>query len=570
MAIYHLTAKTVSRGQSASAAIRSDYIERAGRYHNDETEVLHKGHGHMPAWAEDCPRNYWEAADTYERANGRLFKQLEFALPKELSPEQQVELAASFCVDLARTKDGPLPYSFAVHKGHDKTNPHCHLLISERVNDGYSRGPDLWFKRAAKDPPKGGAKKTNELRPREWLVQCRELWTERANLALQHAGHEARIDHRTLEAQGINRAPTAHLGPSIAAMENQGIHTPRGDRNRRREDEALEAIKTKWGKKIDALRAEKLSRQKLSSLVKLARTHEAEELAQARRELALKRSGGKENSYTTLQDIRAEYAARAKAIQENGQLAVKSKTGLLAILKMQQLAAEDTAQGKANPFAGATGDTDAKGHVLFTLPGGGLVRDAGLEISFSAGDKTAQEAAMRYAQAKWGPQARLDGNRFHRAPLGVRAEQQVQSPILEADEPKPAVSAPAPTTDTCRAALLAIAKQEPWKGESHYQAQIKPYMEYFTEAEDKATAFTFCQERMQADITTEAPRLKEMSREIAEKLRRIGGTGTAQGTLQQEALNHIRLAPDREEAFVEVVKGIDMALERSRGLGLGR
>ena len=102
-------------------------------------------------------------------------------MPKELSPGQLTALAASFCRDLARTKDGPLPYSFAVHKGHDKENPHCHLLISERVNDGISRAPGQWFKRAAKDPSKGGAKKTNELRPREWLLQCRELWAERAN-----------------------------------------------------------------------------------------------------------------------------------------------------------------------------------------------------------------------------------------------------------------------------------------------------------------------------------------------------------------------------------------------------
>ncbi|MCL1915933.1 MAG: MobA/MobL family protein, partial [Desulfovibrionaceae bacterium] len=230
MAIYHLTAKTVSRGESASAAVRCDYIERAGRYRSDEAEVLHKGHGHMPAWAENCARNYWAAADAHERANGRLFKQLEFALPKELSPQQQTELAAFFCMDLARTKDGPLPYSFAVHKGRDKANPHCHLLISERVNDGHSREPDLWFKRAAKDLAKGGAKKTKELHPREWLLSCRELWAERANLALQRAGHDARIDHRTLEAQGINRAPTIHLGPSVAAMERKGIRTQRGSR----------------------------------------------------------------------------------------------------------------------------------------------------------------------------------------------------------------------------------------------------------------------------------------------------------------------------------------------------
>lgn len=139
MAIYHLTAKTVSRGSSVSAAVRSYYIERCGRYAGDHAELLHKGHRNMPAGASDAPQNYWEAADVHERANGRLFKQREFALPKELSPEQQIALAAPFCHEMSQTKDGPLPYSFAIHKGHDKENPHCHLLISDRVNDGINR-----------------------------------------------------------------------------------------------------------------------------------------------------------------------------------------------------------------------------------------------------------------------------------------------------------------------------------------------------------------------------------------------------------------------------------------------
>ena len=77
--------------------------------------------------------------------------------------------------------------------------------------------------------------------------------------------------------------------------------------------------------------------------------------------------------------------------------------------------------------------------------------------------------------------------------------------------------------------------------ESYYQAQIKPYMEYFSEAEDKTAAFAFCQERMQADVTTEAPRLQEMSKEISEKLRRIGGTGTQRIAMRDEALDHIRI-----------------------------
>jgi len=67
-------------------------------------------------------------------------------------------------------------------------------------------------------------------------------------------------------------------------------------------------------------------------------------------------------------------------------------------------------------------------------------------------------------------------------------------------------------------------------------------------------------------MTTEAPRLKEMSREISEKLRRMGGTMAKQGELQQQAMAYIRTAPDRVEAFAEVVKGTNMALERRRGL----
>ena len=105
------------------------------------------------------------------------------------------------------------------------------------------------------------------------------------------------------------------------------------------------------------------------------------------------------------------------------------------------------------------------------------------------------------------------------------------------------------------------------KIDSYYQEQIKPYMEYFDEAEDKAEAFAFCRERMEADMTTEAPCLKEMSRELSERLRRFGGTWAEQGALQKEAMNHIRLAPDREQAFASITGEMDRALERSRGLG---
>lgn len=227
MAIYHLTAKTVSRG-TVTAKARYEYIEREGRYASDKAEVEYSQSGNMPEWAENA-KTYWDAADVYERGNGRLFKQLEFALPKELTPDQQKELVQGYVDKLATVQSGPLPYNFAIHKGHDKENPHCHLLLSERVNDGHARSPETWFKRAnSKEPERGGAKKTTDLMPKEWLQEARREWGQQANKALEKAGHETRIDHRSLEAQGIERIPTRHLGPTAAAMERKGIATDRG------------------------------------------------------------------------------------------------------------------------------------------------------------------------------------------------------------------------------------------------------------------------------------------------------------------------------------------------------
>ncbi|RWT33079.1 DNA primase, partial [Aeromonas caviae] len=227
MAIYHLTAKTGSRSGGQSAKAKADYISREGKYARDSAEVLHTQSGHMPAWAAASPSDYWEAADLYERANGRLFKELEFALPVELTLDQRRDLVDGFARHL--TEAERLPYSLAIHRGKDE-NPHCHLMISERVNDGLDRPAPQWFSRYnGKQPGRGGARKTESLKPKEWLEQARQSWEEYANRALEQAGHDARIDHRTLEAQGIERLPTLHLGPNVIEMEGRGIRTDRAD-----------------------------------------------------------------------------------------------------------------------------------------------------------------------------------------------------------------------------------------------------------------------------------------------------------------------------------------------------
>lgn len=219
MAIYHLTVKTGSRQGGQSAAAKADYISREGRYTRDPSEVLHVEHGHMPSFAQDDPRSYWQAADLHERVNGRLFKEIEFALPVELSLDQQRQLAHDFAQHL--TGEHRLPYTLAIHRG-DGTNPHCHLIVSERQTDEHQRTAAQHFARYnAKQPDQGGARKTDALKPKEWLAQVRADWAERANAALERAGHTQRIDHRSLEAQGIERLPTRHLGPAALGYERR-------------------------------------------------------------------------------------------------------------------------------------------------------------------------------------------------------------------------------------------------------------------------------------------------------------------------------------------------------------
>ena len=189
-------------GQSASA--KFDYLGREGRYSKEAEELEYKESGNMPAWAEDDPGKYWQAADEHERTNGRLFQQVEVALPVELDERQRRYLARSFAEKLT----GPeRPYTLAIHRGEaknpgDKNNPHAHLMISERGLDGHARSAETWFKRANKrNPKRGGALKSRELMNPDWIAQTRQVWEQEANRALERAGRSERINHRSLAEQ---------------------------------------------------------------------------------------------------------------------------------------------------------------------------------------------------------------------------------------------------------------------------------------------------------------------------------------------------------------------------------
>ena len=152
----------------------------------------------MPEWARDEPQKYWAAADENERANGRLYSEVQFALPQELSTAERRQAASHFAAGLTGAER--LPYTLALHRGGaNGENPHTHLMFSERGHDGIERNAEQWFRRYnAKTPQQGGTRKSRSGKAGDWLDKTRGAWERTANRALEQAGRSERIDGRSL------------------------------------------------------------------------------------------------------------------------------------------------------------------------------------------------------------------------------------------------------------------------------------------------------------------------------------------------------------------------------------
>lgn len=223
MASYHCTVKVGAKGSGGS---HSDYIAREGKYSKENArryeDLDSTGHGNMPAWAEHNPAHFWQAADEHERANGAVYREIEIALPRELTPEQNRALVADF---IAQELGERHAYQWAIHRPkaalEGKEQPHAHIMYSERTRDGIDRDPAQYFKRYNnKHPERGGCRK-DSAGTEERLQATRERWANVQNAHLERHGHAARVDHRSLKDQGIDREPEKHLGPKLARSMSQ-------------------------------------------------------------------------------------------------------------------------------------------------------------------------------------------------------------------------------------------------------------------------------------------------------------------------------------------------------------
>ncbi len=222
MGIPHFSYKYGSRESGSSAASHFNYICRLDGY--EKKDLVKVIHCNYPGFAASNPRDFWQATDLYERANARLYREFEIALPRELSRENQLELISQW----ADSQIGKShPYTVAIHEPtalDGSPNCHAHVMFCERTLDGIERGQKLFFKRAnSKNPELGGAKKNKVWKQKQKLIDLRESWEKAHNLALERAGiASGKISMKSLIEQGIDRMPEPKLGARQTAMLKQG------------------------------------------------------------------------------------------------------------------------------------------------------------------------------------------------------------------------------------------------------------------------------------------------------------------------------------------------------------
>lgn len=210
-----------SRGQKATAAAAYRSGERLHDQrtdtvhdHSRRTDVTHKEiflpsslDASQMEWARDRSRLWNTAEQTEKQWNSRVAREFEVSLPSELQPQQRLTLARSFARELSDRYG--VAIDLAVHDprpGSDQRNFHAHLLATTRevTPEGFGQKTGLDMQ-AVKRASLGLSDHSEE------YTAVRERWAVLTNEALREANIEARVDHRTLAAQGINRQPMVHV-----------------------------------------------------------------------------------------------------------------------------------------------------------------------------------------------------------------------------------------------------------------------------------------------------------------------------------------------------------------------
>ncbi len=254
MAIYLLQITPVARSQGrnapASAAYRAGERlrnERTGAVydHRGRDDVLHKEimlpsdleESAAAQWARDRSTLWNEAERAERQSNSRVAREYMMALPSELSAEERVALARTFSREIAERYH--VAVDLAVHAPRpqgDSRNFHAHLLTTTRQIT-----PEGLGAKTGLDMDDMVRAELGLLPSRKEFTAVRARWAQMTNEALERAHVAARVDHRSLEAQGIDREPRPQLPRAAIAAERRGERSEIAERIRARYEERVAA-----------------------------------------------------------------------------------------------------------------------------------------------------------------------------------------------------------------------------------------------------------------------------------------------------------------------------------------
>jgi len=225
MAIFHFSVKVISRATGASAVASAAY-RSASRLHDERLDRDHdftnkSGVVHSEVMLPDVAPEHlsdraalWNAVEAGEkRKDAQLSREVEFAIPREMDQAQGIELARDFVqrgmVDRGMVADLNVHWDI----GPDgMAKPHAHVMLSMREvgEDGFGAKVRDWNRT-------------------ELVEHWREAWADHVNERLAQLDIDARIDHRSLQDQGIDLEPQNKIGPAAGRRAGEGLEADRLD-----------------------------------------------------------------------------------------------------------------------------------------------------------------------------------------------------------------------------------------------------------------------------------------------------------------------------------------------------
>lgn len=279
MAVKSLSTRAQICGRGAkchgghSAVEQSSYISREKMYSE------YYGQTYYPKYSEDLvhtevllpenapveysdPAVLWNSVEMAEQNNSRaqLARTYRVELPNEWSYKLATEVMRDY-IERNFVSRG-MCAQFAIHDSENKEtgqrNLHCHILLTMRGIDEQGQWmpkqkkvylTDEQGERIPLIDKKTGQQKVDKQNRKQWKCKTVDTndWNNRENAKIwrrdladtinavnQRIGETENFwEHRSFKEQGLDIEPQIHLGEKASALERAGIHTIRGDINRR-------------------------------------------------------------------------------------------------------------------------------------------------------------------------------------------------------------------------------------------------------------------------------------------------------------------------------------------------